>query len=98
MASWEWVRTQLRSNSTRANHSFWTVSAYVNSISSGTLLTPEKKLSHCYLEHLYLVSERAVCSVEYVRKWTLADTNESFAMIRGGHIDVAILGVSLQVR
>jgi hypothetical protein len=39
---------------------------YVDCISSGTLSTLEKRLSHCYLEHLYLVSGRAVCSVQFV--------------------------------
>lgn len=73
-------------------------SAYVDFIYSGTLSTQERRLSHYYLEHLCLVSVgTGLIIVELLRR-TFADTSESFAMIRGGHIDVSILGVSMQAR
>jgi 3-oxoacid CoA-transferase len=71
-------------------------SAYVELVYPGTSSTQEKRPLPCYLERQCSVCGDAGLVSAGLLMPILADTSESFAMIRGGHIDVAILGVSSQ--
>lgn len=71
-------------------------SAYVELVYLGTSSTQEKRPLPCYLERQCSVCGDAGLVSAGLLMSILADTSESFAMIRGGHIDVAILGVSSQ--
>jgi 3-oxoacid CoA-transferase len=71
--------------------------AYVEFVQPGTSSMQGKRPSLCCLGHRCSVCGDARLLLAKLLSVSFTDTSESFAMIRGGHIDVAILGVSLQV-